>query len=292
MPVPAGPTPKTMSFCSIASTYLRWLIDRGCTVRFTPADRCLPASASERSVVAGSATTSRSIPFSSPLCGLTPCLRKRLEVLEDALHARHALFRSLHVNGIGPQIDPDAERVFHQPEVFIAGPEQGLKIGRDLQSDLQRIRQPPMWWVWVKVIRSHPPGAAGAAIRSAEKLAPAKIRESTVSGHEFSRAAKATESRWALAPAQCSSCILPGHVPVAATRMTSISANRATRATAADCGWRSTAAPRTRACFRPCRKRLTGFEGSPQPQGTTEPKLWAVWRNRGLALATKSGICA
>jgi hypothetical protein len=69
LPVPAGPTPKVMSFCSMASTYLRWLMERGWTVRLTPAERCLPESASERRVVAGSATTSFSMPLSSPLWG-------------------------------------------------------------------------------------------------------------------------------------------------------------------------------------------------------------------------------
>ena len=104
-----------------------------------PAERCLPLSASERSVVAGSATTRRSMPFSSPLCGIDALSAQRLEVLEDAPDAGHAFFRSLHVHGVGAKIDADAERVFHQPEVFIASPEQGLEVGRDLQSDLQRI---------------------------------------------------------------------------------------------------------------------------------------------------------
>ena len=75
LPVPAGPSPKVMSPCSIASTYFLWLGERGCTIRFTPADRCLPDSTSERSVTAGSAITSRSIPFSSPFCSVTPDLR-------------------------------------------------------------------------------------------------------------------------------------------------------------------------------------------------------------------------
>src|ERR1035437_5084801 len=48
------------------------------------------------------------------------------------------------MHGIGAKIDADAERVFHEPEVFIASPEQGLQVGRDLQSDLQWFRWPPM----------------------------------------------------------------------------------------------------------------------------------------------------
>jgi hypothetical protein len=44
------------------------------------------------------------------------------------------------MHGIGTKIDAHTERVFHEPEVFIASPEKGLQIGRDLQRDLQRIR--------------------------------------------------------------------------------------------------------------------------------------------------------
>src|ERR1019366_1674185 len=68
---------------------------------------------------------------------------QRLEVLEDALHSRHALFLSLHAHGVGAKIDADAELVFHEPEIFIASPKEGLEVGRDLQSDLQRIQCPP-----------------------------------------------------------------------------------------------------------------------------------------------------
>jgi hypothetical protein len=48
-----------------------------------------------------------------------------LEVLKDALDAGDARFRSFHVHGVGAQIDAHAERVFHEPEVFIASPETG-----------------------------------------------------------------------------------------------------------------------------------------------------------------------
>ena len=71
--------------------------------------------------------------------GMDALAAQRFEVLEDAPHARHASFRAFHVHGVGAQVDAHAKRVFHQTEVFIAGPEQGLKVGRDLQSDLQRI---------------------------------------------------------------------------------------------------------------------------------------------------------
>jgi hypothetical protein len=62
---------------------------------------------------------------------------QRLKVLKDAPDARYAGFRSLHMHSVGAQIDPHAERIFHQAEVFVASPEQGLKVGRDLESNLQ-----------------------------------------------------------------------------------------------------------------------------------------------------------
>jgi hypothetical protein len=34
------------------------------------------------------------------------------------------------------------------------------------------------------------------------------------------------------------------------------------------------------------------FEGRLRARSRAEPKLWAVWRDRGMALATKSGIWA
>jgi hypothetical protein len=48
------------------------------------------------------------------------------------------------MDGIGTKIDAHAKRVFHEPEVFIASPKQGLQIGSDLQSDLQWFRWPPV----------------------------------------------------------------------------------------------------------------------------------------------------
>jgi len=42
------------------------------------------------------------------------------------------------MDGVGAQIDADVERVFDEVEVFIASPEEGLQVGRDLQGDFQR----------------------------------------------------------------------------------------------------------------------------------------------------------
>src|SRR5580698_5599697 len=75
------------------------------------------------------------------------------------------------MHGVRSQVDPHAELVFHQPEVFIAGPKQGLKVWRDFQSDLQRNRQPParhsLRVCFVDVIRQRPNSAVpGAAINT------------------------------------------------------------------------------------------------------------------------------
>ncbi len=76
LPVPAGPMPKVMSLCSMASTYLRWFGDLGCTMRLTPAERCFPLSTSDRRLVPASATTSFSMACSSPLCSVNPPFRR------------------------------------------------------------------------------------------------------------------------------------------------------------------------------------------------------------------------
>ena len=75
--------------------------------------------------------------------GIDALASQGFEILKDALDTGHAFVRSLDMHGVGTKIDAHAERVFHQPEVFIASPEQGLEIGRDLQSDLQRFMCPP-----------------------------------------------------------------------------------------------------------------------------------------------------
>src|SRR5271155_5660061 len=72
-----------------------------------------------------------------------PRLSQRFKVREDALHPANALLRPLHMNRVGAEINPHAERVFHQSQVFVAGPKQGLKVGRNLQSDLQWNKRPP-----------------------------------------------------------------------------------------------------------------------------------------------------
>ena len=75
--------------------------------------------------------------------GIDALLSQRFKVLKDALDALNARVLSFHMHGVGAKIDADAERVFHEPEVFIASPEEGLQVGRDLQSDLQWFRWPP-----------------------------------------------------------------------------------------------------------------------------------------------------
>ncbi len=44
-------------------------------------------------------------------------------------------------------------------------------------------------------------------------------------------------------------------------------------------------------CPEKCKGTL-GVGGNREARGRAEPKLWAEWRNRGMALATKSGIWA
>jgi hypothetical protein len=56
-----------------------------------------------------------------------------LEIHEDALDSSHRIRLTFHINRVRPEIDTHMERIFHEPEVFVAGPEQGLKMGRDVE---------------------------------------------------------------------------------------------------------------------------------------------------------------
>ena len=114
-------------------------------MRLTPAERCLPVSASERRVVAGSAHHQAQHAVQFAVVGIDALAAQRLEVLKDALDASHRVFRPFHMHGVGAKIDAHAERVFHQPEVFIASPKQGLKVGRDLQISVQDASRAAAW---------------------------------------------------------------------------------------------------------------------------------------------------
>ena len=72
--------------------------------------------------------------------GIEALLAQRLEVREDLADALYGGLGTSDVDGVGAKIDAYAERVFHEAEVFIASPEEGLQVGRDLQGDFQRIR--------------------------------------------------------------------------------------------------------------------------------------------------------
>src|SRR5215469_5475077 len=61
-------------------------------------------------------------------------LAKLIEIREDALHPRNAVGIASHVNGVGSEIDGDAQRVFHQAKVFIMGTVEWLDSGCDLDS--------------------------------------------------------------------------------------------------------------------------------------------------------------
>jgi hypothetical protein len=75
--------------------------------------------------------------------GIDALAAQGLEVGEDLADADDGGFGAFDVDGVGAKIDAHAERVFHEAEVFIASPEEGLEVGRDLQSDFQRVRWPP-----------------------------------------------------------------------------------------------------------------------------------------------------
>ncbi len=119
--------------CSMASTYFRWLGERGCTMRFTPAERCRPESTRDLSVTAGSAMTSLSMPLSSPFCRVTPAAAEALVVGEDALHLFGTGGSAGDVDGVAAEIDGDVETIFQESKVFVAGPVQGLNAGCNLE---------------------------------------------------------------------------------------------------------------------------------------------------------------
>jgi hypothetical protein len=49
------------------------------------------------------------------------------------------------MNCVGTQVDADAKRSFHKPEIFVAGPEEGLEVGRDFQRFFhQAVKYPPV----------------------------------------------------------------------------------------------------------------------------------------------------
>jgi hypothetical protein len=48
------------------------------------------------------------------------------------------------MDGIGTKVDTRVQLVFEQSQIFVAGPEQGLNIGRDFQRFIdQADREPP-----------------------------------------------------------------------------------------------------------------------------------------------------
>ena len=71
---------------------------------------------------------------------LTP---QRLVILKDSLDAAKGVLRTLNRDRIGYQVDAHTESVLHQSQIFVAGPEQGLKIGRDLEMFSHQARKKP-----------------------------------------------------------------------------------------------------------------------------------------------------
>ena len=128
-----------MSDCSMASTYLRWLGERGWTMRLTPAERCLPESTRTCRVTAGSATTSLSMPLSSPLWRLTPDLRRVSKSAKMLFDAGDAVGFAGDMDGVGAEIDRDVESVFQQAEVFVVGPVEGLNARGDFEGFFDQV---------------------------------------------------------------------------------------------------------------------------------------------------------
>ena len=68
---------------------------------------------------------------------------QRFVVLENALDAGDGFVGPLDHDGIGYQIDARMESILHQSQIFVAGPEQGLKIGCDLEMFSHQVRKKP-----------------------------------------------------------------------------------------------------------------------------------------------------
>ena len=63
---------------------------------------------------------------------------------KDLFHTGDAIGGTLDVDGIGTKVDAHAEAVFHEPKIFIASPEEGLKAWRDVQRFFhQAVKLPP-----------------------------------------------------------------------------------------------------------------------------------------------------
>jgi len=92
--------------------------ERGCTIRFTPADRCLPDSTSERQRHRRVRDHQPQHPLQLAFCSVTPERRKRLEVGKDARYPLHALRRAANLDLVRAQIDRHLKPVLHQPQVF------------------------------------------------------------------------------------------------------------------------------------------------------------------------------
>jgi hypothetical protein len=52
------------------------------------------------------------------------------------------------MNGIGTKVDTRVQLVFEQSQIFIAGPEQGLNIGRDFQGFIDQADEGPPAAPW------------------------------------------------------------------------------------------------------------------------------------------------
>ncbi len=107
-----------MSLDSMASTYLRWLVERGWTMRFNA--RCLALLAavnqsSERYGRIGDDHLQQRMEFA--VMRMDSLLAELLEVREDAFDSGDNCGFAQHLNRIGSQVDLDVQSIFHQTKV-------------------------------------------------------------------------------------------------------------------------------------------------------------------------------
>jgi hypothetical protein len=130
--------PKTMSACSMA------LVERARLDHPLDAGGALLAAlgqGAQRDRRIGRDQAQHSVQFA--ILQQNSLAAQRFIVLENAFDAHNGVLGALDHDGIGYQIDARMEGVLHQSEIFVAGPEQGLKIGCDLEMFSHQARKRP-----------------------------------------------------------------------------------------------------------------------------------------------------
>jgi len=70
------------------------------------------------------------------LQGVSPATQG-LVIVKESTETSQGVVRSVGMNAVGANVDAQAEGIFKQDEVFIAGPEEGLKMRRNLEYGFQ-----------------------------------------------------------------------------------------------------------------------------------------------------------